>query len=365
MLTTEQRLQSIHGLLLGIAIGDSLGLPREGLSRRTAARLFGRPPLKYRLWPGVGLYSDDTQLALLTTQAICQSRSQQDSFHKAFQRRLRWYVLGLPVGIGRGTFLAGLKVWLFGPGKTAGVWSAGNGPATRSLVLGVVLHNTGHRFLVWARDSAAKTHRDPRASDGAMALATAAQIAAVNPVGKLDCQTALETIANVIRDEDFRSKMKSLGKFLEKKRSPRAVAVHFGWKRGISGFIVPTAILSIYCFLRYPNDFRRAVESAIMLGGDADSVGAIVGGLVGAHLGASELPRDLVNELGDWPHDQDWMKRMSVRLSDWPHGVDDLLSAPALPSYPIVQLFRNVTRWPLIFFHLLWRAPCWLRSVIG
>lgn len=365
MLTTEQRSEAIHGLLLGIAIGDSLGLPREGLTRRAAARIFGVPPLKYRLWPGAGFYSDDTQLAFIAAQAVLQSRSQQDTFHRQFLRRLRWWVLSIPVGIGKGTFLAGLKVWVRGVDKSQGVWSAGNGPSTRALLLGVVLHNTGHRFLVWAKDSAAKTHRHPLAGDAAMALATTAQIAAVNPSGRLDSLSALETIAGVVRDDKFRAQILELRTFLEKRRSPRAVAVHFGWKRGISAFIVPTAIIAIYCFLRYSDNYRRAVESAIMLGGDTDSVGAIVGGLVGAHIGASALPKELVSGLADWPHDRDWIKDMADRLAAWPHGVDDLLLAPALPSYPPVQLLRNVLRWPLIFFHLLWRAPCWLRSVVN
>ena len=59
----------ITGLLLGTAVGDSLGLPREGLSGRRAARLYDGP-LRQRLVLGRGMLSDDTEHACMTAQAL-------------------------------------------------------------------------------------------------------------------------------------------------------------------------------------------------------------------------------------------------------------------------------------------------------
>ncbi len=50
----------IVGSLLGTAIGDSIGLPYEGLSRRRAKRLLG-PPDRHRFLFGRGMVSDDTE----------------------------------------------------------------------------------------------------------------------------------------------------------------------------------------------------------------------------------------------------------------------------------------------------------------
>ena len=61
MHSTHLRKDSIHGLMMGVAIGDALGLPREGLTRRSALKMFGRPKLAYRLLPSIGIYSDDTK----------------------------------------------------------------------------------------------------------------------------------------------------------------------------------------------------------------------------------------------------------------------------------------------------------------
>ncbi len=52
---------AIQGCILGTAVGDAVGLPREGLSARRAARLFGSAPLGHRLLLGRGMISDDTE----------------------------------------------------------------------------------------------------------------------------------------------------------------------------------------------------------------------------------------------------------------------------------------------------------------
>ena len=49
MHSTFLRKEHIHGLMLGVAIGDALGLPRKDLCRRLGLRMFGRGPLKYQL----------------------------------------------------------------------------------------------------------------------------------------------------------------------------------------------------------------------------------------------------------------------------------------------------------------------------
>lgn len=365
MENTQQRLDSIEGLLLGVAIGDALGLAREGLSRRTALRKFGRPPLKYQLWPGVGLYSDDTQLMLMAAQAIVNSRSQSEDFIRSYRRRLSWYAISMPAGVGGATWISGLLSWLSFCGIRGGWWSAGNGASTRSMLIALALHNTGHRTWKWVQDSARITHIHPHAVDGCVILATLAEIAATNRPGRLNAQAALKRLIQTCQIIVLRDRLEAIVPFLEQERSPSSVARHFGWKRGISSHIVPTVVMATYCWLRFPLDYRRCVESAITLGGDSDSLGAIVGGLAGSHLGKSALPAELVQQLDDWPHDRQWIHNMALRLTDWPHGVDDLLVAPSLQSSPFSQLIRSLTRWPLMFLHILMRIPCWLRGLLG
>jgi hypothetical protein len=73
--------------------------------------------------------------------------------------------------------------------------------------------------------------------------------------------------------------------------------------------------MALYCWLRHPGDFRQAVEEVIALGGDADSTGAIVGGMVGATVGASGIPAEWLGGLFEWPRSVTWMRALAERLA--------------------------------------------------
>lgn len=356
MHSTFLRKEHIHGLLLGVAIGDALGLPRENLCRRLGLKMFGRGPLRYQLSRGRGIYSDDTQLMLLTAQALLKSRSDGKAFRRIFQKRLSWYLLSFPVGAGRATLQAAAKCWLASLRLPTGVNSAGNGAATRALINALAIHGTGHRLSRWVAESTKLTHSHPLATDGCQVLAALADHGANCKPDKFDSQIALAVAIQASSMPEIKLKLSELQSFLEQRRSPRAVARHFGWDQHISGFIVPTTIMATYCWLRYPSDFRRAVESAVLLGGDTDSVAAIVGGLVGAHIGARRIPAELVNGIKSISHGTAWIEKLADRLSHWPHGPDDLHSAPALPCDPVGQLARNAWTTTLVLKHVAIRS---------
>ncbi|MFK7790770.1 MAG: ADP-ribosylglycohydrolase family protein, partial [Phycisphaeraceae bacterium] len=56
-----KRRDQILGCVLGTAIGDAIGLPREGLSPRRAEQMCGGPPLEHTFIVGRGMCSDDTE----------------------------------------------------------------------------------------------------------------------------------------------------------------------------------------------------------------------------------------------------------------------------------------------------------------
>jgi ADP-ribosylglycohydrolase len=172
--TGETANDRIAGAILGTAVGDALGLPREGLSRRRARRLFGDPPLRHRFLLGRGMTSDDTEHTCMTGQALLRAPDDPDAFARSLAWRLRFWLLGLPAGTGGATLRAVLKLWLGFSPRRSGVWSAGNGPAMRAALLGVCLGHDRQQMRAYVRASTRLTHTDPRAERGAFLVALTA-----------------------------------------------------------------------------------------------------------------------------------------------------------------------------------------------
>ena len=68
------------------------------------------------------------------------------------------------------TARACLKLWLGFPPKRSGVYSAGNGPAMRSALLGAYFYDDRAHIERFVTASTTLTHTDPRALTGALAV---------------------------------------------------------------------------------------------------------------------------------------------------------------------------------------------------
>lgn len=55
--------------------------------------------------------------------------------------------------------------------------------------------------------------------------------------------------------------------------------------------------IAVYCALKYPDDFEKAIVAAVNHNGDSDSTGAIAGSIVGTHVGLSGIPAKYVEHL--------------------------------------------------------------------
>ena len=303
----------VVGCILGTAVGDALGLPYEGLSRRRAAKLFG-PPDRHRFFFGHGMVSDDTEHACMVAQSLIAAGGDVDSFRRELAWRFRFWLLGFPGGIGVATLRSILRLWIgFRPEKS-GVYSAGNGPAMRAAVIGAAVDNpTLLREL--SRTSSRITHTDPKAEFGAFAVALATQMArqqgTVSGHGFLDqlnllLAPAADELVSLIRDA-----INSIGD----RQSTIAFAESLGLSKGVSGYTYHSVPIAIHAWLSNQGDFRSAVGNAIACGGDTDSTGAMVGGIVGASVGKEGIPMEWLNRLFEWPRSINWMERLGAQLN--------------------------------------------------
>lgn len=300
----------ITGLLLGTAVGDSLGLPREGLSGQRASRLYPGP-LQQRLVLGRGMLSDDTEHACMTAQALLSSDDDPDRFARALAWKLRWWLLGLPAAVGWGTLRAIARSWIgFSPARS-GVWSAGNGAVMRAPIIGAWVEDLD-RMAAFVDASTLITHRDPRARSGSLAIAIAAHHAV--RAHEVDPSVVLRDIRARVFDRELLVALDRVEEALVRDRVPARLAADLGLSRGVTGYVHHTVPICLHAWLRSPHDFRRVVGEVVSLGGDADTTGAIAGALAGATVGASGIPAEWL-AISDWPRSLAWIRRLGGRVT--------------------------------------------------
>ncbi len=347
----------LSGVILGTAAGDALGLPREGLSAQRARALFGDPPLRHRFLLGHGMISDDTEHTCLLAQALLRQPDDADRFARSLAWGLRGWLLGLPAGIGKATLRACLKLWLGFPPSRSGVWSAGNGPAMRSAVLGVCLGDDPGRLRAFVRAATRLTHTDPRAEYGALLVALAAQHGALHGPAGVDPPRFLAEARACLPEIDPQGAglLDRMEEHLRRSAGPDELAATLGLTRGVNH----TVPLSLYCWLRWPGDFRRAVEEVIALGGDTDTTGAIAG----ATVGASGIPPEWL-ALWDWPRSTAWMRSLAHRLAEaFPGTTPGGRPGPLRLFWPALPL-RNLLFLVVVLGHVARRMlpPYWPKT---
>lgn len=255
-------LDSARSCLIGTALGDSLGLVFEGLKAGRIAK-FKPLPLRQRFAFGKGVLSDDTLQSMFVAIAILRHPDSPELAAREFAKMLRAWFLTCPPGIGLSTAKACLKL-CFGS-RESGVYSAGNGAAMRAAVIGVLTNSDKRDEFVEAISRL--THTDPLAILGAKIVAYAVTV------------TPEEFDQARFPDWPFDKPIPSTGP---------------------TGYVVHTVNAALKIWRHHPNDIQKAIEAAILMGGDTDSVAAIVGGLIGAKTDLTKAIPDLLNWMG-WP----------------------------------------------------------------
>jgi ADP-ribosylglycohydrolase len=314
------------GCILGLALGDALGAPVEGKSPAACTeyvhkKLGGPAPGPARTGddtqaaspssPVFGQYTDDTQLAreLLLSYA---ERGRFDPAHYA-QRIGALFGAGAVVGAGRMTEEVGLRLHAGVPWEQAGlpVPAAGNSAAVRAAPLGLLFGDDVDGLIRAAREQARITNYDPRCAAGAAAVAGA--VALLLRQGErgepLRVEPFLAELAEWVRrlDQSLAFDVYQLSSWVT--LSPEAAATFLvkaglcpgqgdEWA-GVSSYVLPSVLWSLYSFLRAPEDVHEALRCAIAVGGDVDTTAAMAGAMLGAYHGRGALPAEWTALLND------------------------------------------------------------------
>lgn len=277
--------------LAGIALGDALGLPHEGLSAgRVAKRLGGKPP-RPALLPGLMMVSDDTDHAAMTLGAWRDGGGDPNRFARNLAWRLRWWFTALPPGMGLATAKASIRLWLGMPPSRSGVASAGNGPLMRAAILGVVLRDDAQLRSKAVDISSRLTHTDERALDSARILAEACACLATSgrPTDERAFCNELATHATTPEVLQVLHALalgpatgESIADFLFARVLARASNFNGAPTRAVSGYAPESLAAALAAFLHGGPDACATIHTAITFGGDTDSVASFAGALAGA-----------------------------------------------------------------------------------
>lgn len=295
--------------LLGTAIGDSLGLPYEGLAAGRGLRLMPLP-LRQRMLFGRGFLSDDTLQSAFVLRSLIRYPDDPARFVADFAKGLRLWFLSIPPGIGLSTIKACSRLCIgFSPDRS-GVRSAGNGAAMRSAVIGAFFYKDAAARIQLVEASATVTHTHPLAIQGSQLIA----LAAVHEIADT-CATYREEAATLVPDWPWTQ----------------------GWPdRGPSGYVVHSVNAAIHIW-QTTRDFKSAMEMVVTLGGDTDSVGAMVGGIMGSTQ-TNSIPRAWLRYRG-WPQPDECLTAEVKRVPYLRLLGTNLLSLPIILSFGFRRLF--------------------------
>jgi ADP-ribosylglycohydrolase len=237
--------------------------------------------------------------------------------------------------------------------EKSGVRSAGNGPAMRSPIIGVLYGDEPERMKELVTISTRMTHTDERAVTGAVAVASAAYLASrrKDEISIDEFRESLKT-ALPSMDSEFTALLDKMSESVMAGQNAVDFASSLGLSRGISGYIYNTVVMVLHCWLRNQHDFESGLTEIIECGGDTDTTAAILGAILGAHAGKGGIPPHLLSNLMEWPRTVQSMEN----LASMAHSSAVTGETGAPPPLPFAGfLARNLFFLMVVLLHELRR----------
>lgn len=340
-MSQNDAMNQARGAMLGMAVGDALGAPLEGLGPHQIKTHYGVVRhyvdgyrawrRKKERWRLPGLYTDNTQQALAVAETLIECgemravhlaelwkkmyRTNVDSSSTTFQS-------GVHRNISR-NFKKTLEMLKAGNSHSeVSQPSAGLGAAVRVVPLAVAYRTDSDHLYHAVVESSLVTHCDIRSVSASLAVAFAvARLLNGEPknpsflfhvaadTSKSERRLAQEFPDRLCGiDKHLHSISRCIAKAEESLEKPREDALraivaeadrhgpNAPCRRPTIGF-APASLATCFYQLIVSDSYSEALGEMINLGGDADSTGAILGALAGAHYGATDIPKDWLTDL--------------------------------------------------------------------
>ncbi|HOM03382.1 MAG TPA: ADP-ribosylglycohydrolase family protein [Acetivibrio sp.] len=342
----------ILGSIIGTAVGDSLGLLYEGLPANRQKKLYKNIDSQ-KFFLGKGFISDDTEHTLMVAHALYHSSGDEGTFSKYLAKSLRKWIISMPLGVGFASLRACIKLLLGFSPENSGVFSAGNGPAMRSALIGILYGNDIEKMKSLVRISTRITHTDPRAEIGALTVAYAAFVVATRKeVDPSSFYEGLKVLLIGYESLEFLKIIEEVVESVNNKESTKEYMERLGLRNGVSGYMYHTVPAVIHACLSYKGDFRRSIAEMIECGGDTDTTAAILGGILGGSVTAKGIPEDLQKNIYLFPYSIKYIEDISQALAS---KNEKAFEIRVKEPFWGLSLIRNLIFIPVIVFHVIRR----------
>ena len=319
-----------RGCLIGGAAGDALGYAVEFLYASEILARYGKNGItEYDLKNGVAEISDDTQMTLFTAEGLLSGAGKggtcgrTERYLEAIRLSYReWYrtqTESYPLSGQTFSRLAEIPE-LFScraPGATClqALSEGGTGstehPINRSKGCGGVMRVApiglffdGSDLTVDEMDrlgaeAAAITHGHPLGTLPAAALVHLVHLLSHTEITMLDAVMEMQkSIGRLFRNDAYLKAFLDLTqKAVRLSQAENLEDVKAIGELGEGWVAEETLAIALYCALKYPDDFEKALIASVNHSGDSDSTGSVTGNLVGARLGLSGIPQKFLDSL--------------------------------------------------------------------
>ena len=296
-------IRKYQGCLLGLAIGDALGAPVEFLRLEEIKKRYGRDGITdFHEWGGFksGSYTDDTQMSLATAVGCLRAYQrwrEKGIGHPAsviYQRYLDWLESQNDPKQRRGpgrTCLSALQSGKMGTIEEKINDSKGCGGVMRTAPVGLAFPSC--RAFEEGAEYAAITHGHP---SGYLSAGFLSAIISYLIEGKKLTEAIDLSIGQLTRYDGHSETLKIIELAQKLSGSPKSS------EKSIQtigeGWVGEEALaISLYCSLKFSDNFERGTLAAVNHSGDSDSTGSITGAILGTLLGIESIPRPWVQKV--------------------------------------------------------------------
>lgn len=302
-----------YGALLGLAVGDALGMPTQFLSREAIERRYGvldsfhSGPDDNAISRGqpAGRVTDDTDQAVILGNLLVQGAGHVDPMRFADALR-SWHETTISRGsadlLGPSTLKALERLRHGVPPEEAGRWGDTNGAAMRIAPVGIALPpHPLDALVLGAAEAGRVTHNTGTAIAGAAAVAAAISVgldggdfAAVTDAA-LRAATLGARHGYYIAGADVAARI-AWALELVSGRDPDD-ALDLVYRLVGTGVATQEAVPAAFAICSLFDDPYTVTRYAASVGGDCDTVAAIAGAIAGAIHGAAAFPAPTVAQL--------------------------------------------------------------------